>query len=873
MTVRSSLTPNQASASTLVGDALQLNGVTAESIITNVNDTTNSTTGLMTYGALKNFIARIDEYEKILDGDSTFMRNLVVMSDSLINPYFDVPDDWVLKNWVIQDNALIGAGGYTDNSATINHLRLTQKGIYFLAMNVLELPSGQVDLYLNDTWLGTISETGIYFKEIEITSTDSDRIWLKLSNVSEEENIVFVNTALYYIAEKFYDYLDTKVRSLATVDAENFITKEAFNHLTDELMTQFNLTTNRYLENLRLHIEAENPHHITPELIGAAPTEHEHDNYLTTSQLEENVREQLVNYAPKDHNHDETYLKRDETETIVGDVISKHLNELVTVSPVIVTDAPVGILPSRYAQTDINTPLQILLSSTVKHNDVASFDYNYGIITTNREELMHLAPSIFSKVTDIPEAENIELPITLRQCYHHKHKVMGYKIRCQGKQITQWSVYSGNTTFIHRVTDPSNYITEDGYQVCEVFFEEPQMVESLAFKIEAIQDTVDPLVLNIEIIYNDYPSLEYFGITDQAFKFCVPSSGTNRVLEKVVTASSAELKPDVIVPSIPCYIYGRKELGDGELSIIPSYIPPEYATVCKGLDVLAGKYKDIERDPVVIQETYVHPAFGNLILERGHSEEGYELKQIYAGEVTSWRSDGDDSTVTITQTFLSNHVLLRSYLLNWRKEDVDFVPDTWTLTIEGVDNTGKQITVVADSVDQYYPFYSVEDDDIVYHATIDTEILASKVTLTMSSNTPNRKLALNKIGWYINEIYYSIPQNTMYYGFEPVSAACLGYVTYQGEDTGWVATNLCFGKSVVIPVNNLEKTERFAEYAIPNPFFSTDVVASVQNYALQDTDVDSDDYPAAYIGTIATDTVTIVTNQAYRYAVSISRTW
>ena len=873
MSTRSSLTPNQASAATLIGDALQLNGVTTESIITNVSDENNSSSGLLTYGSMSGFLDRLTEYEKMLDGDSTLMRNLIVMSDSLINPYFDVAEDWILKNWVLQNNMLVGAGGYEDNEAVINHERFTQKGIYFLAINVQELPSGQVDLYLNDTWQGTISKTGIYFKELEVTNIDSDRIRFKAINVSTGENVVFLNIALYYIADKFYDYLDTKVRSLATVNAENFITKEAFDHLTDELITQFNLTTNRYLENLKLHMDAENPHHITPEMIAAAPKDHEHENYLTKSELEDNVKEQLQYYAPIDHNHDSTYLKRDETETIVGDVISSRLNELVTVSPLIITDAPTGMLPSRYAQTDICAPLQILLPSTVAHDTVSSFDYTYGAITTNREELMSVAPAVFSQLTEIPEVENIEIPINFRMCYHSKHRIMGYRIRCTGKQITQWSVYSGNVTFIHRVTDPDNYVTEDSQQVCEIFFEEPQRVDSIAFIIEKLQDTVDPLALHIDLIYNDFTSTDYFGLTEHSFKFCVPSSGTNRVIEKVETTSAAEIKPDVIVPNTPCYIFARKELGETELSIIPTYIPPEYATVCKGIDVLSKKFVDIEKDHVVVDETYVHPAYGNLVLEQGHSEEGHELKQVYAGEVTSWMSDGDDSTITISQTFLSNHVLMRSYLLNWRKEDTDFIPDTWTLTLEGVDRGGREITVVVDSVDQYYPFYSVEDDDIVYHAQITTEMLVSKATLTMSSKTPNRKLALNKIGWYINEMYYSIPQNTMYYGIEPVSASCLGWAEYKGKDIGWVPTNLCFGKSTVTPINNLYETDRFTTYTVPNPFFSTDVVASVQNYALQDSDVEGNDYPAAYISAITTDKITMVTDQEYRYAVSISRSW
>ena len=865
------LTPEIASSETLVGEQLQLNGVTATEIIKTISDRSKPD-GLLTLEAMQSNLDLITKVYNLVNGDNSFLDDLTVMSTSIVDKYLETTDDWVLSNWVLQDGSLRGAGGYTDNYAQFNHVNFKRAGIYFLAFTVTNLPSGKIEVYLNDEWLDTADSTTIYFKEVEITDITKDRLYFKAVNVTIDETVEISTVALYYIADRFYDYLVNKVKSLATVDAENFITKEQFNKYAEDLIIQFNLVTNRYLENLKQHLEATNPHKITPDMIGAAPTNHEHDNYLTKSELNDSVEEKMQDYALKNHNHDDVYVKKSEVGDTVGDEITARLNELITVAPLIVTDAPSGILPSRFAQTDITPPLQILLPTTVAHNGVTSYDYDYGFVTTNREELTKLAPQVFKQITQLPEDFTFDTPVNFRICYHRNHKILGYKIKCQGKQLTDWSVYSGNTTFIHRITDPNNYITEGDHQTCEIFFDETHNVESLAFIISGVEDTVDPLSLWIEVIYNDFPNTS-FGITEKTFKFCVPSSATNRVITREEDVAPMTVTPEVIVPNIPCYVFARRELGDSAISIIPTYIQPEYATICKGIDVLEQKFIDIAATAEASAETYEHPAFGTLTLEQGYSDTDKELKQVYAGKEASWYSNGDDTTITITQTFKSTHVLLRSYLLNWRKEDVGNIPDTWTVTVEGVDADGRTITQVVDSVEQYYPFYSVEDDDIVYHAQLNCELLVSKITLTISSKTANRKLALNKIGWYINEMYYSIPQNTMYYGLEPVSAACLGWETYIDETVGWVPTNLCLGESVVIPINNLEETERFTKYTVPNPFLSTGVIASVQNYALQNSDLMDDSYPAAYIYSITADAISVVTNQAFRYAVAITRSW
>ena len=473
----------------------------------------------------------------------------------------------------------------------------------------------------------------------------------------------------------------------------------------------------------------------------------------------------------------------------------------------------------------------------------------------------------------IPSSLDLSKGINFRICYHSYRKVSGYRIRSIGAKPTSWAVYAGNTSFLHRVTDPQNYKTEGSENVCEIFFERIEQVESLAFIFDYVQEiTGANWQLKIEAIYEDF-DLSCFGITDSGFQFCVPTKGTNRLVEVPPSVGRTILKPAVLKEGLPLYVFGGRELGEAAVSFKTSYYPPEYSNVRRGLNVFLDKFNSIPKDLAEVSETYKHPAFGILTLRDGESDSATPLTNIYSSSAEGWRSNRTTKKVTIEQTFFSDSVVLSGYMLNWRNEDTDCIPENWTLTAEGLTPAGASVTVVLDSAEQFYPFYSVEDDDIVYHKTFDalsTPITVKKLVLVMETTRPNFKLGLNKLFLFASEYFYSIPQNVMYCGLKEVSQMCLGYATYRGPKIGWEPTNMCFGKSCVVPVNNMRDTEPLTEYTVLNPFFTTDVVASVQNYVLQQ---DSSKTPSAYITSVAADKITVFSENSFRYAVSISRTW
>ena len=96
---------------------------------------------------------------------------------------------------------------------------------------------------------------------------------------------------------------------MAEVNPDNYVTKDYYEHTQDTLAQQFRTLTGNYLSQLTTHINANNPHHITPDSIGAAPANHTHD-YIDTAALENEMSAKLRDYALVNHTHD-NYMTRD----------------------------------------------------------------------------------------------------------------------------------------------------------------------------------------------------------------------------------------------------------------------------------------------------------------------------------------------------------------------------------------------------------------------------------------------------------------------------------------------------------------------------------------------------------------------------------
>lgn len=827
---------------------------------------------LITKGYLDHVLYKIESVIQKFDPSGKIFREISMISLSLVNPYFDVPEEWILDNWFIQDNVCKYHGSMKENELTIPNSVYINNGNYLLCFTIDSIPSGKLELLVNGEWKYTFDKPGVYYREVQINSFTDDKVSLVAKNVNDTDEIHIGVFSIHFVADRFYDFLVEKIRSLAVVDATNFVPREEFTNTLESFIVQFKEATDRYLEVYAGHMDAVNPHGITYELLGAAAKKHTHDEYFTKAQLTDAVAAQMKDYSKVDHGHSE-YVEAKAIKNMVEEILSNYLTQIISVDSMILTEVPTARMPSRFAQTDVSAPVSLILPSRTYHNGKTSYDWIYGIASTSNSLMMNETPKIFAGNADsfgtVPSSLNENL--SFRYTFNNTVTLKGYRILVKNALIEEWSVYSGDVTFVHKIMGSKEFSDNgNGIDVAELLFDEPTSMTSITFTLEKYASkTEDPWELRLEFI-PEHMNPNAFYINKESFKFCVPTKGTNRVVVATETVEDTEIVPSKIVDDTSLYVFGRQEFTETGVSFGYSYYPPEYSNVRKGLDIFTDKFLNIELASDSVREKYVHPAYGELYLKTGMSADGFFLKDIYKNDETGWRSSVGDSRVTIEQTIDSDNVVMTGYLMSWRLKDADSIPKSWTLTLEGFDADNKPVSTVVDSVDRYYSYYSVEDDDFVYHKKIVAPMTVKKLILTIDCRDGADFISLNRFVPFFSERWYSIPQNVMYCGLKESSEMCLGSVIHRGQEIGWVPTNICCGKSCVIPVNDLEMCSLFTDYVIPNPFFSTDVVTSVNSYSLKQNESTS---PSAYITLVNEREIHVRVEAPFRYAVFVSRSW
>ena len=845
----------------VVCDELILSGTSIKHIAKDYENADDA--ALINKGMLDSALLDIRTALKSIDPEGDLFQDLAVISLSQIDSYFNNDYEFVWNNWILAENSAKCPGDIYDNSLTINNAAFHQPGTYMITIEFSDIPSGYVELRKNDSWIATFREVGESAVSFTIDDINTDVIRLVGVGINRNETVICSRLSLYYVTNRLQEFIREKIRTQINIDASNFVSTEMYQHAQDEFRNRFEAMTTRYLAELSAHEADPNAHNVSAESIGAARADHTHSQYATTAAMNSIITDRLRDYALVDHTHDE-YLTVDRTTEVINEAMRTQLANMVTIPPSIITDAPLGLLPSRFSHLDITPATALILPTLINHVNDASYDPACGLVTTNKEIFINEAPKLFSIDDQYASLlkEEIQSIATFRLQLHVPRKISSYTIRCRNGKLTDWKVFSGNTTFIHRVTNPTNYQLINSSYVCSISFPEPIVFDSIAFMM---LDATADIDVKIEFVLSDITQSN-IQLTNEKFGVCVPTAGANRIVEFPEVAEFRRLGSSVLAPDLPYYIFAKAEINQDPV-LVGSYYLPEYGTVRKGINIFAGKFQ-ANVSSVVGSETYVSQVYGTLSLSEGVSNPSTNLLNIYKGE-ESWYTQPDTTRATIVQTINSDRVLLMGYMLTWRKDDADFVPSTWTLTAIGKDRSGNDVTVVLDSVDQYYPFYSVEDDDIVYHARFTPEIYVKRIELTFETNRQDGVVSLNTLALYLSERFYSIPQNKMYLGFEPVSETCIGSAVY--TNNGWVPNNSYLGKFCVVPINNLQRAEPGTTYTVVNPFHTTNIQATVQPYGLMD--IDEIEAPDAYVLSITEEEIQVTCNTSCIYALAVNRTW
>lgn len=821
-------------------------------------------TDLVNRGYLEKEMAPIKEWMHKLDPDGTMFSDMTVVSRPLNDPYFNEEKQWHLNNWVINDLHLCCPGGDNNNSASLLRDLYDRSGIYFIKFVIDRCDSGRVELFLNDVWVKTFDSVGTEWVEVFLEHPDTDMLELRGEDITARESIEFSEIAYHYVTPRFYNYILNKVKQLASIDATSHPTREEYERTLRIYEKQFDLRYGLVETSLNSHANAKNPHGTTPADIGAAPDNHTHTQYLTSTSLP-GVADKL--YAGVNHQHSEYVTPQQLTEQIQQG-IHGAFGQGVAIAPVILIKGPEGMLPDRYSNVGIDAPAAIFRDSKIIHNGEGSYDIDTGFVATNLPDIMHTASKFYTAnpedMLTIPDnLDPIVTPINIRLTMHCPRVIKGYKLYST-VHIPSWSVYNGNTAYIHRITNIEPEKVGDLY-VYSIDFAHPEVFSMFSFRIEKItRGDASEAKCCIEFITVDSDK-NVISFNDTKLSVNIPVAGTNNLVE--IDGKDVEIVPDKCIPNLPLYIFAKYQ-GDKNPSFAYSYYPPEYENNRQGINIFQGKFADLPNGSPSMEQ-YTHPAYGTLRLDAGTSLPGYPLKNIYSEDFESWKSEPGARTITITQSIDSNNVVLCGYILSWRNEEIGTVPTTWTLTVEGTDIDGNVVTKVVDSVDQYYPFYSVEDDDIVHHAPCFADINVKRIMLTMATNDPSGQISLNQLKLFLCERYYSIAENKMYNGLSEEASICIGRAYYDSVK-GWKTRPVCYGTSVVVPVNSLNKCN--GAYEIDNPFFTTDVVATLQSYYVQESDVSSF-AGQAYITSVTPEKITLYAIDDGVHAVTITRIW
>lgn len=845
----------------VVTDELTMDGIRVDGITTSISTMPNNK--LVASQALTELVRTVDKLYTKLSPNSSFLEEITVMTPSLVNRFFTHSDEWIMDNWGITTEGAKCAGVTNKLSISTSTYPKAGAGHYYCVINILSLPCGSLDVYVNDTWIRNISAAGTSAFEIELSAATDVISFVYIDGVSTQE-IVVSELGLHHITNSFVDYLTSKITQLATIDAEGYLRRDEFTHEMNNYLTEFNQISDRFTSSLDSHMAAINPHSITTETIGAAAIDHVHDEYEQIANLEEDVTGiTATKYAPIVHYHS-NYVDVSTFENTVENLVSNSMSDVVSLTPLTIITGDVGRLPMRYATAGLSAPAQLLLpTKLIKHTDT-TYDESIGTVDADKQELINEVARAFSD-SEYYANINDTSKFNFRISFHTARKLTGYTLTYVERDSTgalakpkEWNVISGDTTFVHRYNPTTDELNNGSITIN---FDTPILADALTFSFVDFEKTSDDQPARIKIAILTDVTEENVIFTENACKVCIPNSGSNRV----ITIDSNTVKQELTskTPGMRYYCFAKSESALSIPELFWSIVPPEYSNARTGVDLYVDTFtKGCVGGSREGCEYSSHPDLGTLTLKEGSTLLG-NLTDIYSDDNSTWMSDECESVI-LEQTIPVENTLLSGYQLSWKTTQSD-IPTGWTVTVEGKDANGRTITTVVDSVETFYPFYSVADDDIVYFKKFDNAISVSKITIALKQSVSNSGIALSLMRWFVSQHWYSIPANTIYLGSSATASVCLGSV-YCNEKSQLQISNQYVGTSCTVPVNNLGECA-CQDYTIANPFHTEEIMCSIKSYAFIDDVMASQ----AYVLSVTTETITVRVVTLGKYGVQIQR--
>lgn len=855
MTQGSVIDKDTARSKKMITAEVELGGNSVTGVSHNYKD--KSIRSLCTSKALWDVYILLTRMIEGIVGDTSVYQDTSALTPNLMSPTMeekndDIPNGYVISGWeqngtYRMTNRFIE--GFEGNFIKIPNGMITAVGVYMDLMTVTNIVDGEIRVMnTNGEIINTIKEVGDHVTEIHVTNMTTEEIYIRFHPYNQDATATISKNGFHYVTDRLYQYMYFLFdKMLEDFSDSGYVTQDGL----DQIVTQINQNIQTIIEqfaqtvaqSLEEHLQADNPHGIDPDEIGAARKNHGHepadigaadrDHSHTAQDIGAAERDHShsasdVGAAPANHSHSQYMLK---TDIVIPKVYK----------PSVVLDAPVGTLPSAFIHTQVNLPVVSIQGEHLTHTADGVFDTHSGVISSNRESATPLYEAVkFGKVTTFAEDEGGVFASTgINYKLHYPRDIGSIQLR-------------KDPTIVSYPTQVALYVNDNLVKTMQCSW----IGDVCELPIGATIHGANKIGLIVQSIVSQANwsfgmDFDFIDLADQMF-FVTPGVSCTFEQEDIATVSKELVNkipfdiPDMVIDHP--YFIGLKndESAEDGVSVHVVDLPPEYGVTDKGTRPFLSNYVDGPS----------HEFYGDII---ANSEDGSApVQNVYNIDNGSYKSSMGTTNVTIQHDFPEDREV-HSIEIAFKKSEFDMIPKTMLLDITL--QTGNMLQIL--NVPEYLPDIN-NDDDTYVSITIDVGRVIKAFRFTLSDPTANQvAVALIKVS-LVSE-FYNIHKLLWADGGQ---RNFIGVIYKRGEGQFDIRP-YAIGGTTCLPINGLNKTSVNGIYEVVNPFGSRNISAKLIALA------ESDDIipPTAQVLGITNDKITVEAITADVFAIDLDRDW
>lgn len=818
-------------------------------------------TSFALYNALKDVFSDYNDIKELLE----ITLDNSVISKNLLSPTlqtFEEDPARGIKPYNMERQPL-GWRYEKANTTEIGYIEIPNEHItretkYYFRITVHDI--NKVNLVIKDNEdreFGIITQPGEYTVETQCFNMDTCEFRLVCQLSSDEEDAMcdISELKLFNVTDRLVNYLENKIVSVVKKSILNdYATKQyvinlltdTINSLSQNLSGEISLISNTLSE----HLQAVNPHRITPDKIGAAKRIHTHtpqevgaspSNHTHTPQeigaatAGHSHTPQEIGAAPVNHVHDQYVLRSEILDT-------RHLK------PCIIMDGPSYNINDGFQQAD--NAVVMMHTKWLNHHTKGHMDPNNGAVSCNRGTSGNplwegIGGSGMMEFEEGPSFQRTKINYT----FFGKRDVEQIDLHIVTDLPTSLPeyvrVYRNNLLYTETML-----LWEDGK--ASIQYTEDQMKNTDSVSIEFIDTPITNMSwgLNIQVKFRDTNGYDFAILPGVSYTY-----ESNGVVSIADTTEKIYFNVPNMVQDHPYFvglIYDPETL---QHEVKVSALPPHYGSTNEGVQPFLYVFKNTTTD--------MFYGYYSITDTEGHDVSNETIHSLYTDSLYSLETPDGIHDVTIKHQFGDEEDVLlpvRKMSLVFKKTEIENIPQS--ILLKGTDVNGNTIEIA--NVVDYIP--DVNNDQTYVELTLfDLPVILSGFELELTNDA---NIKINQMRVILNSSFYNINR---YKWDDNATQKYLGVIYKRVEDNEYDVRNYPLGNTCRIPVNGLNLTENNTLYEIVNPF-GTDIV-DYEVLNLTPTGGGGLIDPYAVVEDITEDKITINSVSSGRFALYISRNW